>query len=774
MDSLVGIIRTENTLTARRVRRMHTVDFEDCGAVWDAFAAGTPWYEFADSSLLPAEHTALLADWNALSSAVLPDREAVQRLLAGTVLGQPTFLPPVTAPTLPAPVKPTAAHPRAYAGTKYKLPKPKSPDAQDWRPFLCDPRRLESAAAEARLPDPFRVSLYPLVKGQSDTEIADLLALYWTLGLDGSPERLAATAYLFSLQNPQNSRDWCRLIVTQPPEQWTNLLTLVIESGAYAAAPPPSFGAMLTEVLGGKDAPYRAYWLLHGLTTQVDPVYLLAGYRLTDACEKKSSFHHIRRSGYFPSKAVLLWGEHCREADSFYPGLLLFFWEQCGLRDGLGECLEQADCTRMTPNAAYRFLRLLENSWAEWNDTPDEEANAKWAAVRPVMGNVIALVQGVPAAYQDKCLQHLSNYLWQWETPAELQSHLPSAFTLTERLCRPPFAEKNDPTFVTVDFLGHLPAALRDRFLSAPDASFKHLEQACRRDNDASLIGWGTWALTRHQAEFTVRCFESDPARLFHAAKRLGTLPKPMRDAVIQTFAPLLYETPRVALSRLEEVVTAALASGFPPEARAQAEPHALQLQQLIRDNRKALRRFLAAHWGGRTDYRQTHPLTRRWLAAHPALDLEKWQTGVTLQAETEAHKTLTLAVEQDPLEALKLGTYVGSCLGLGGAFTYSAAAVVLDINKQVVYARDKRGNVVGRQLVAVSEADQVVCYEVYPLSAQQELGAAFAEFDRQLASALGLPIYSRTETEDYEVAHILSHDWWDDCAWDLTIETDE
>ena len=773
MDRLVGILRTEDALTARRVRRSRTVDFEDCNAVLDAFSeAGAPWYKFADSPLVPAEHSALLADWNRLADVVTPDAEAVRRVLTETVLEQPAFLPPVTAPSSPASIKPTAAHPRAFQGTKLKPPKPKSPDTHDWRPFLCDPRSLESVAAEARLPDTFRTSLYPLVRAQGDAEVADLLSLYWAMGLDTNPERLAATAYLFSLQSTQNSRDWCRLVVSQPPEQWTILLCLLIESGTYAVVPPSSFGEILAEVLRGEDVPYRAYWILHGLTTQIDPAYLLTGYRLADACEKAYPFHRIRKSGFCTLQTLLKWGNYCLDADNFYPGTLLSLWEECGLRNGLAECLEQAYCTQMTPNAAYRFLRLLENSWAEWNEPPDDEADAKWAAVRPLMDDLIALVQSVPAAYQDKCVWHLIEYLYQWDDPSDLTAHLPAAFTLTRRLCCPPFAEKNDATNPATDFIAGLSSELRERFLAAPDTSFKRLEQACRRDNDASLVGRGTWALTRHQAEFSVDCFENDPARLFHAAKILGTLPAPMRGAVVQAFTVLPDETPRVALARLEDAVTTALAQGFPPDARAQAEPHALQLQQLVRDNRKALRKFLAAHWEGRSDYRQTHPLTRRWLAAHLALDLEKWQAGVTLQAETETHGTLTLAIEQNPLEALKLGTYVGSCLGLGGAFTYSAVAVVLDINKQVAYARDKRGTVVGRQLVAVSEADQLVCYEVYPLNAQKELGTAFAEFDAQLASALGLPIYSRAETEDYEIAHILSHDWWDDGAWDLAGDT--
>ena len=42
------------------------------------------------------------------------------------------------------------------------------------------------------------------------------------------------------------------------------------------------------------------------------------------------------------------------------------------------------------------------------------------------------------------------------------------------------------------------------------------------------------------------------------------------------------------------------------------------------------------------------------------------------------------------------MGTYVGSCLGLGGICADSSAAVLLDINKQVVYARDQHGRLLG------------------------------------------------------------------------------
>ena len=786
MDRFVCILRTEDALTARVVKQRLAADFTDAEAVAQALAGKTaPWYELADSPLthLPTAlfptRDLLLEAWDALSHAVSPDTDAVKQVLTQTVLGQPASSAPPPLTTLPAPAKPTAAHPRAYAGTTYQPPTPKAAAAQDWRAALCDPRLLGTLASDAglqvadlHLPPRFRTSLYPLVWGQGEAAVAEALSLYWAMALDQDAERLAATAYFLSLQPSQNACAWGRLILTQAPEHWTPLLHLLIASGVDTTDVrhlPPLLAEMLSEVLHGKDPFYRAYWLLHGVATQLDPAYLLAGYRLADTLEQTYTFHEVRHSGYCSTSALLRWGGHCRDADDFYTGTLLSLWEQCGLQPGLGEHLEQADYAALTPSAAYRWLKLLRGSWDNGGALSEAEADAKWAAVQSRLGVMMALVQSVPPEYQVKCVEHLAEYLWQWNTPAELQAGLPSAFILTQKLCRSPFARKSDLAFVTVDFLAHLPAALRECFLEAPDASFKRLEQACRRDNDANLIGWGTWALTRHQAEFAVRCFESEPERLFHAAKRLGTLPAPIRDACVRGFTASPGEALRPALARLEQAAIDALSAGFPAAVRAQAEPHALQMQQMIDDNRKALRKFLLAHWQGHTGYRQTHPLTQRWLAAHPAVLLETWQRGVTLRTETELGG-VTLSVEQNPLEALKLGTYVGSCLGLGGSFAHSAAAVVLDINKQVVYARNGRGAVVGRQLVAVSEANQLVCYEVYPLSAQEKLASAFAEFDAHLAAALALPLYRQEQTEDYEIAHILSHAWWDDGAWNLAV----
>ena len=105
------------------------------------------------------------------------------------------------------------------------------------------------------------------------------------------------------------------------------------------------------------------------------------------------------------------------------------------------------------------------------------------------------------------------------------------------------------------------------------------------------------------------------------------------------------------------------------------------------REGEVPLREYAA----GNRDYAESHPSNRAWLARHPALDADAWRRGVRSRGTTESGAPIVLELENDPLEALRLGSHVGSCLGVGGSFTYSAAAIVLDVNKRVVFAREAR-----------------------------------------------------------------------------------
>ena len=196
------------------------------------------------------------------------------------------------------------------------------------------------------------------------------------------------------------------------------------------------------------------------------------------------------------------------------------------------------------------------------------------------------------------------------------------------------------------------------------------------------------------------------------------------------------------------------------------AGEHALFLLGSIQENRRGLRKFLKAHWAGDRDYLLKHPATIAWYGKHQAVRRDLWELGVPFQKGQ-----YSIGVERDPFEVLKLGTYAGSCLGLGGICSDSAVAALLDANKQVLYARDQRGRFVARQLIAISDDDRLLCFRVYPNSAGERVKALFRDYDFALAAALGLPLYRPAEIDDgYQVTAVVSAYWWDDMVWDFEL----
>lgn len=122
-------------------------------------------------------------------------------------------------------------------------------------------------------------------------------------------------------------------------------------------------------------------------------------------------------------------------------------------------------------------------------------------------------------------------------------------------------------------------------------------------------------------------------------------------------------------------------------------------------------------------------------------------------------------------MEVLKVGTYVGTCLGLGGICSDSAIAVLLDINKQVLYARNKEGIIIACQLVAISEKEELVCFYIYPDGVSASIKKIFRKYDIRFAEALGIKLYQNSTDSNYNVENIISESWWDDDAWDFTVD---
>jgi hypothetical protein len=108
--------------------------------------------------------------------------------------------------------------------------------------------------------------------------------------------------------------------------------------------------------------------------------------------------------------------------------------------------------------------------------------------------------------------------------------------------------------------------------------------------------------------------------------------------------------------------------------------------------------------------------------------------------------------------------------LSIGGANAHSAAAVLLDPNKQVLYLRDGQGRVVARQLLAISDEGELVCFHVYASIRSPGVRELFRRYDLALAETLRVPIYGYDPNSgrEYKIERVLSEAWYDDGNWDL------
>ena len=130
---------------------------------------------------------------------------------------------------------------------------------------------------------------------------------------------------------------------------------------------------------------------------------------------------------------------------------------------------------------------------------------------------------------------------------------------------------------------------------------------------------------------------------------------------------------------------------------------------------RRTFRRFLPRWLEGEDDAVFAHPATRAWLRRHPDLNEKRWREGVRAHVDAGPHGEVELAVERNPLEALRLGVVADTCLAPGGICDEDAPGIVLEPNRRVVYARDATGQRIARQIVAYTEGGRLVAHPVYP-----------------------------------------------------------
>ncbi|WP_422939038.1 hypothetical protein [Undibacterium sp. TJN19] len=499
-------------------------------------------------------------------------------------------------------------------------------------------------------------------------------------------------------------------------------------------------------------------------------------------------------------------------------------WNYCADLPGFSRLLHETRWEQFNQEAARTWLSIIYSFMGEENKNQLQE---KWQVYLKIFCVCHEALIALPLERQNKLALMWSRFVEGWDDVLSLSKAAQDFLPLIYKLCLPPFSSTIDYGHSFVNIVETWPENERQEILNLDNLVWRHFERACRRQDNANLIVFGTYAFNTVSPFFLRNSMLHAPVRLFKTMRLLGSMAGERRQSFMRTqiktewfsmdwnvmppqaaclrllalssAAGLDSPLPRrlreyfdgqldlsllqilrhckVALSRLPSLRLQALEAAFWKEVDAPfrlhdhsaSARHALRLLASLNgrftQNRKGLRRFLSNVTAGNSLNFLDHPLNLRWYAKHPRVQRHFWHTGLKRTVHS-AWGDLSLAFEYDPFEILMMGTYVDSCLGVGGICDYSTVACLLDANKQVLYARNSYGKVVARQLLAIDEADQLVCFAVYPENTPQEIKAAFKSYDLELAVHLSLPMYQEKADSSYDVTTILAQSWWDDGPW--------
>ncbi len=133
-------------------------------------------------------------------------------------------------------------------------------------------------------------------------------------------------------------------------------------------------------------------------------------------------------------------------------------------------------------------------------------------------------------------------------------------------------------------------------------------------------------------------------------------------------------------------------------------------------------------------------------------------------QHEGKEGQSVTISFENDPLEIIKMGHYFRTCLSPGSFNFFSAIANAADINKHVVYARDKNGKVIGRCLFALTKEGRILTFNPYCHDKSLEFDKIMGQLAGNLAEQMNTVVAS-----DGEVPCLVVNDWYDDGSINLS-----
>lgn len=119
---------------------------------------------------------------------------------------------------------------------------------------------------------------------------------------------------------------------------------------------------------------------------------------------------------------------------------------------------------------------------------------------------------------------------------------------------------------------------------------------------------------------------------------------------------------------------------------------------------------------------------------------------------KSEPPQKIILETEEEPLKAIQMGEKVSSCLSIGGGQEHMAVRHAASINKKVIWAKNEKGEILGRVLGEITEEGKLTRYEIYSNDPRLELKPYFQDFLDYLAKEINTETTTAIAKEDIEI----------------------
>jgi hypothetical protein len=166
-------------------------------------------------------------------------------------------------------------------------------------------------------------------------------------------------------------------------------------------------------------------------------------------------------------------------------------------------------------------------------------------------------------------------------------------------------------------------------------------------------------------------------------------------------------------------------------------------------------------------NYKRHLPFNQSWIreSRDQFSNIKNWLNPKPFSTKVNDQR-LNFEVVIDPIETYQMGTYFNTCLSQGGCNEMSVLPNAAEANKQVVFCANKRGELIARQLLAITKDFKIVGYYVYGNLKdsgidRDSLEAAFKAYADQIATQCGLKL--NRDEEPLEPENLSKLYWYDD-----------